>query len=448
MLRRLLIICLIAGVFNPVVSLRLSAQDTNSVDSNHGLSTKMDWFRGARLGIFIHWGIYAVDGVSESWSFYNKRVPHNTYMKQIERFTASKYDPTQWVNLIKESGAKYAVLTSKHHDGVALWDTKQNNLSIPKGSPAKRDVLSPFYKELRKAGIKAGMYYSLIDWTHEDYPGFLSDQNKYNMVDNPEKWNKFLRFNSNQIDELLSLINPDLWWFDGDWEHSAEEWKAAEIRERILAHNPSAIINGRLAGYGDYDTPEQNIPISSPNKAWELCLTSNTSWGYQPDDLEYKTPEELISILAEITGKGGNLLLDIGPREDGTIPEEQINILKEIGYWTKKHDEAIFYTNAGIPDGHFYGPTSLSADSTTLYLFTDDRSDLLIKGLVNNIKRATVLGTSIEIPVKVVGKISWSKVPGLVFMEIPAIAQDRYYTVLKLELDNKIKLYRGKGGFQ
>jgi alpha-L-fucosidase len=291
-------------------------------------NAKLEWFEEARLGIFIHWGIYAVDGVSESWSFHNGRISHDDYLKQIERFSASDYDPAEWVKLIKESGARYAVITSKHHDGVALWNTNENDLSIPKRSPAKRDVLSPFIKELRNSGLKVGLYYSLIDWTSPDYPGFLRDKNKYEIKDHPEKWDTFVKFNKGQINELLKLVNPDLWWFDGDWEHTADEWHAAEIRQLILASNPSAIINGRLAGFGDYDTPEQNIPIEAPHKAWELCLTMNTSWGYQPSDTEYKTPEELITILSEITGKGGNLLLDIGPKEDGTIPEEQINILK------------------------------------------------------------------------------------------------------------------------
>lgn len=409
---------------------------------------KMEWFEDARLGIFIHYGIYAVNGVSESWSFHNGRISHEDYMKQIERFTASNYDPAYWARLIKESGARYAVITSKHHDGVSLWDTKQNNLSIPQQSPAKRDVLTPFIKELRNAGIKTGLYYSLIDWTSPDYPGFLREKNKYEIKNNPQKWDVFTKFNMGQISELITLINPDLWWFDGDWEHTAEEWHAAEIRKMILDHNPSAIINGRLAGYGDYDTPKQNIPIEAPGKAWELCLTMNTSWGYQPKDTEYKTPEELITILSEITGKGGNLLLDIGPKEDGTIPEEQIHILKEMGKWTSKHEEAIFNTMAGIAEGHFHGPTSLSKDSTVLYLFTDDRSDILVKGLTSKIKKATVVGTNTEIPVKVVGKISWSPVPGLVFMEVPQSSQDQYMTVVKLELEGPVILYRGKGGFE
>lgn len=409
---------------------------------------KMAWFEGARLGIFIHWGIYAVDGVSESWSFHNGRISHEDYIKQIKRFTASKYDPSEWVKLIKESGARYAVITSKHHDGVALWDTRQNDLSIPHRSPANRDVLSPFISELRKSDVKVGLYYSLIDWTHPDYPGFLRDKNNYILSDHPEKWANFLKFNNEQINELLNLINPDLWWFDGDWEHSAEEWNAPYIRQLILTHNPSAIINGRLAGYGDYDTPEQNIPVSRPDKkAWELCLTTNESWGYQPKDTNYKTPKELITILSEITGNGGNLLLDIGPRADGTIPKEQVNILKEIGKWTFRNSEAVFNTLSGMPLGHFNGPSSLSPDSTILYLFIGSNRDVLIKGLSNNIKKVTVLGSNIEIQPKIVGKISWSEVPGLVFMYVPGEFQDQYMTVLKLELDNKIKLYKGKGGF-
>ncbi|MFA6950260.1 MAG: alpha-L-fucosidase [Lentimicrobiaceae bacterium] len=426
----------------------LMAQEKPTIKQD-AQANKMEWFEGARLGIFIHWGIYAVDGISESWSFHNGRISHADYMKQINGFTASNYQPEEWVKLIKESGARYAVITSKHHDGVALWDTHFNDLSIPKKSPAHRDVLTPFVTELRKTGIKTGLYFSLIDWTDQDYPGFLRDSSKYILAEHPEKWNRFLKFSHGQIGELLEKYNPDLWWFDGDWEHTADEWKAPEIRKAILDHNPLAIINGRLTGYGDYDTPEQNIPIHvTPHKAWELCLTMNTSWGYQPKDTEYKTPEELITILSEVTGKGGNLLLDIGPKEDGTIADEQVNILKEMGKWTSKHEEAIFNTLAGIPDGHFHGATSLSKDSTVLYLFTDDRSDIFIKGLTSTIKRATVLGTHEELPVKVVGKISWSPVPGLVFIDVPANLQDQYLTVVKLELDGPVKLYRGKGGFE
>lgn len=413
-------------------------------------ANKLEWFANARLGIFIHWGIYAVDGVSESWSFHNRRISHETYMKQIDGFTASSYDPREWVKLIKQSGARYAVITSKHHDGVALWNTGANHLSIPVASPAGRDVLTPFVDELRKSGLKTGLYFSLIDWSHPDYPGFLRDSSRYKASDDPERWAVYMKFCKRQIDELLLQYNPDLWWFDGDWEHSAEEWNAPGIRNRILGLNPYAIINGRLQGYGDYDTPEQHTPIVPPNsKAWELCMTMNDSWGYQPSDTLYKTPFEIISIFADVISMGGNLLLDIGPKADGTIPAEQVHVLTELGNWTRKHDEAIFDTRKGLPYGHFYGPSTLSKDSTVLYLFlSQGASDkLVVKGLKNNIKSIEVLGSGIKLQHKIVGKISWSSVPGLVYIDIPKEQHDPYITVLKLQLDGPVELYRGKGGF-
>jgi len=412
---------------------------------------KLEWFNDAKLGIFLHWGIYSVNGISESWSFHNRRISHQDYMKQLDGFTASSYDPAQWVSLIKESGAKYAVITSKHHDGVALWDTKMNDLSIPLKTPAGRDVLTPFIQDLRNAGLKAGLYYSLIDWTHPDYPGFLRDSAKYTVADNPEKWQNFLSFMNGQLDELQRAINPDLWWFDGDWEHSAEEWQASDIRVKLLAANPKTIINGRLAGFGDYDTPEQNFPVTRPDSpAWELCMTMNDSWGYQGKDTSYKTPFEIISIFADVIGYGGNLLLDIGPKADGTIPEEQVYILKELGKWTTKNGEAIFGTKAGLPPGHFYGPSTLSADSLSLYLFVSGKScgQVMIKGLKNTIREASVLGKTMQLHPKIVGKISWSPVPGLVFIDLPEGSGDQYMTVIKLTFDKPISLYRGKGGLQ
>lgn len=421
-----------------------------SVLAQNDSVSKLNWFSNARLGIFIHWGIYAVDGVSESWSFHNGRVPHDTYMRQIERFGAENYDPAQWVELIRQSGARYAVITSKHHDGVALWNTRANDLSIPKASPAARDVLTPFMDELRKSGLKTGLYFSLIDWTHPDYPGFLKDSSRYKAEEDTVRWSIFMRFCNTQLDELLSQYNPDLWWFDGDWEHPAERWNAPAIRHKLLSHNSMAIINGRLQGYGDYETPEQHTPVIPPaTLAWELCMTMNDSWGYQPGDTNYKTPFEIISIFADVVSMGGNLLLDIGPKADGTIPDEQVHILRELGAWTSKHSEAIFDTRKGLPYGHFYGPTTLSADSATIYLFLSQGSSdkLVIKGLRNEIKRIQVLGTGATIPHKIVGKISWSWVPGLVYINVPPELHDQYITVLKIELDGPVSLYRGKGGF-
>jgi alpha-L-fucosidase len=312
-------------------------------------------------------------------------------------------------------------------------------------------LLKPFYKALDKEGIKRGVYYSLIDWSYPDYPGFLKDSDRYKISDAPERWKKFQQFNEAQINELNQSYKPDLWWFDGDWEQSAEEWQAKKIREEILAIDPTAIINGRLQGYGDYETPEQNFPVTKPGyKWWELCMTINNNWGYHPDDTNWKTPFEIISIFTDVVSNGGNLLLDIGPRADGSIPEEDVQVLKELGKWNSKNGEAIFNTIAGLPQGHFYGATTLSKDSTILYLFLPDQraGNAMIKGLINQIKDVEVLGTHHHLQPKIVGKISWSPIPGLIFIDVPDSLKDQYMTVLKITLDGPLKLYRGKGGLQ
>ena len=414
------------------------------------IKEKMQWFSDAKLGIFIHTGIYSVGGVDESWSFHNKKISHQDYMLQLQGFTMKNYDPAQWADLINESGAKYAVITTKHHDGVAMYDTKMNQLSIVKQTPAKRDIIVPFFNELRNRNIKCGAYYSLIDWSHSDYPGFLKDSSKYKLNEDYERWNKFRNFFQGQIKEINTKFEPDLWWFDGDWEHSAEQWESEKVRSMILADNPKAIINGRLQGYGDYETPEQNFPVSKPKSNWwELCMTINDNWGYQHSDLNWKTPYEIITIFVDVVSHAGNLLLDIGPKEDGTIPKEQIHVLKELGKWNNKHQEAIFGTIAGIPQGHFYGPTTLSKDSTDLYLFVHGKTSgqLMLKGLDSRITDISVLGTGTKLQYKIVGKISWSMVPGLVYINLPESDQDQYVTVIKVKLDAPLKLYRGYGGF-
>lgn len=426
-----------------------AAQAQQKTDPNQ-IRTKMQWFEDAKLGIFIHWGIYAVNSTDESWAFYNKKLSWADYMSQMKGFTASAYDPEMWADLIKASGAGYAVITTKHHDGVALWNTKENHYNVVDNTPAKKDLLAPFYQAIRKRGIKAGAYFSLLDWSYPDYPGFLNDSARYQISNDYERWNRYRKFMHQQLQEISTLYNPDLWWFDGDWEHSAEEWEAGRIRASILKSNPNAIMNGRLAGWGDYETPEQNIPVSRPKYPWwELCMTTNDNWGFKVTDQHWKTPFEIISIFADVVSNGGNLLLDIGPKADGTIPNEQAYILKELGTWNNTNKEAIFGSRPGLPPGHFFGPTTLSRDSSKLYLFVSGNSQgpLLVKGLINTIKSIRVLGNNTALTPKIVGKISWSPVPGLVFIDLPAKSQTPYMTVLELTLEGPLKLYSGHGGF-
>lgn len=406
---------------------------------------RLAWFKDAKLGVFIHWGIYAVNGIDESWSFHNNYITYDDYMKQLDGFTAKNYEPEYWAKLIKESGAKYTVITTKHHDGVALWDTKQSDLNVVDKTKAKRDLITPFVEAVRKENLKVGLYYSLLDWSNPNYPNFLRNKKRY--TKDTKKWEAFTKFNFGQLAELTKF-NPDLYWFDGDWEQSAEKWKAKEIRELLMKKTPTTIINSRLQGYGDYATPEQGVPVTKPDSTyWELCMTMNNSWGYQPNDKKYKSVNQLIRILVDCISMGGNLLLDIGPKPDGTIPQEQIDILKGIGRWTNKHKEAIYGTRAGIPFGHFNGYTALSKDKTILYLYVDNKPNgpLLIKGLKNKVNRAWVVGNGTKLTTNVIGKLYWSDVPGSLYIDLPENTQDKDVTVIAIQLKGEVDLYGDKG---
>jgi len=405
----------------------------------------MQWFDDAKLGIFIHWGIYAVDGVSESWSFHNERVSYKDYMDQCGRFTASKYDPADWAKLIRESGARYTVITSKHHDGVALWNTRAGNLSTVKNTPAARDLLTPFVNAARSEGLRIGIYYSLLDWSRDDYPNFTKSVTRYSIKEDPERWESFLRFNFAQIEEISSAYNPDLLWFDGDWEQSAEDWKAPQIVSLLRRRNPSIVINSRIQGYGDYSTPEIGIPISRPeDRYWELCYTMNDSWGFQHKDTNFKTPFMILRTFVDCISKGGNMLLDIGPREDGTIPDEEVEILRELGRWTSKHSEAVYGTRAGVDAKYFQGGyTSLSKDSTTLYLYIPGKpaGPVEVKGIMNDVKKARVVGNGTILKEKIYNKLSWKEAPGIMEIDIPEEALDPSITVVALDFDEGLRMF-------
>lgn len=301
-------------------------------------------------------------------------------------------------------------------------------------------------KEVRKQGLKLGFYYSLLDWSHPDYPSKTRTEVRYK--NDPDRWAKFVKFNFGQLSELNKTWKPDLYWFDGDWEQTAEAWDSKGIINLLRSTNPNVIVNSRIQGYGDYATPEQGVPVVRPaDKYWELCMTMNDSWGYQHADTNYKTPFMLLRTFVDCLSMGGNLLLDIGPKEDGTIPAEQIAVLKEFGRWTKKHKEAIYETRAGIPCEHFQGYTTLNKAGDILYLYLPYKPNgpIEVKGLVNKVNRVWVVGNGAMLPYKVYNKNYWSEVPGNLYIDIPERVQDEQITVIAVLLDGPIKLYRGVG---
>lgn len=337
------------------------------------------WFKDAKLGIFIHYGIYSVKGIAESWYFrFSPLTRYKPYMKQIKGFTAKNYDPEYWAKLFKDAGAKYAVLTTKHHDGVALFDTKFSDLSVVKKSPAKRDLVAPYCDALRNNDLRVGLYFTQCDWSAKDYTAKTWHPVKY-FIDtyllNKKHWKMFKQFHRSQLTEILTNYGKiDLLWFDGDWERSQADWDMKGLKQWLTDKSPETVINSRIGSYGDYATPEQQMPTMRPDGPWEYCMTINNSWGYQPQDKNFKTPEQIVRIFSEVVSMGGNLLLDVGPKEDGTILPEQENVLRRLGEFAKANEKAIWGTDTFEADV-FSGEKTISRDGKTLYCFSYGATD-------------------------------------------------------------------------
>lgn len=414
---------------------------------------RMAWFRDAKLGIFIHWGYYGVNGIGESWSMYHKRISYEDYMAQGEGFTAAKYDPEAWANLFKKVGASYAVMTTKHHDGVSLWDTKYSRLNVKEKTPARRDLVRPYVDAMRKEGLRVGLYYSLCDWSHPDYDVVFprpDTRKEYPQkgLGNLYPWERFVRFYQDQLKELSIRYQPDLYWFDGDWEKTSEQWRAKSLKDSLLRWSPGVIVNSRLKDEGDYKTPEQGVPVVRPEGSWEFCMTMNDNWGYYPSDSNYKPVAQIIRTFVEVISEGGNLLLNIGPKPDGTIAPEQEERLLALGDWINKHKEAVYNTKSGLPSGHFFGPTLISKDNSKIYLclYHNPKNYINLKGIQSKVKSIKVLGTGQTLSFERNGGAAWNNIPGILRIEAPQkAALDEYVTLIEVSLNEPLQLYRGHG---
>ena len=275
-MKKLILIMVLTGL----ACLHTHARKRATVED--AFTPEMEWFKDAKFGIFIHWGIYGVNGDGASWPIHNDKISFEDYMKQADSFTAANYDPEAWAELFKEAGARYAVLTTKHHDGMALWDTKAGDLDVVGKTPAGRDLVKPFADAMHENGLKVGLYFSWLDWANEDY-GALGKMRKTDAGKKEptslEQWNRFRAFNDTQLQEL-SAYSPDLFWFDGDWGISEEYWDMGAMREKLKTWAPNVILNARMGEFGDYDTPEQGIPFERLDGPWELCMTMCPGWGY------------------------------------------------------------------------------------------------------------------------------------------------------------------------
>jgi len=239
----------------------------------------------------------------------------------------------------------------------------------------------------------------------------------------------------------------DLLWFDGDWERSAKQWNMQGFREYLHSLNPEVVLNSRMQGYGDYETPEQGIPILGPEGVWEFCTTINDSWGYRVSDDDYKTSGQIIRMFCDCLTLGGNMLPDVGPKEDGTLDERQEKVLLDLGTWMKDNEEAVYDTGKGLSYNQFLGGSTLSEDKKTIYLFLYDKpvEALCVKGIKTPVKKVSVLHTQEELKFTYTGSLPWSGIPGTLWIWAENIALHPFATVLKVELEGEITYNLGHG---
>lgn len=350
-----------------LMSLTTTAQKNYLTESKSDKDARMDWWRDATFGMFIHWGAYAVPagiykekpvkGIGE-WIMHNSNIPIPEYEEFVKQFNPKDFNAKQWVSIAKNAGMKYIVITSKHHDGFCLWESKITNYDIMDFSPFKRDILKELSDACKEAGIKMCFYHSIMDWHQPDAESKKSYTHQN--TTNPD----FAKYRENylkpQLAELIQKYDPAVIWFDGEWIPEWTEEQGKDLYNFLRNLKPDIIVNNRVGkgrqgmngmnkyqdAAGDFGTPEQEILEGTSNLDWESCMTINDTWGYKLNDKKWKSSKVLIDNLIDIAAKGGNYLLNVGPTAAGIIPEESVERLEDMGEWLKINGEAVYATNS------------------------------------------------------------------------------------------------------
>jgi len=400
---------------------------------------RLQWFREAKFGLFIHWGVYSMIG-REEWARQILRIPLDEYLYYADNFDPVEFDPDEWSALAKDAGVKYVIITSKHHDGFAIFDSAHSDYDIMHAKYG-RDILGPLAASMNEAGIPLGFYYSIMDWHHPDYLP-RRDWEKDRTAKDAD-FGRYMDFAVNQIKELVTKYDPAVLWFDGEWEHSNEEQRAFAIGKMLLEMKPALLINDRLyrrePGYGDFGTPENYVPatgIRNPDgspRLWEACYTMNwNGWGYNRYETEFHSASQLIRQLIEIVSKGGNLLLNVGPQPDGRIQADFAARLRRIGEWLRINGEAIYGTTASVFERlPFFGRCTVKG--STLYVHVmgwPADGKIVLPGLKTGVRKAYLLAERDK-------NLATRRAGKDVVVMLPARAIDLDATVIALELDGQ-----------
>ncbi|MCR2823476.1 alpha-L-fucosidase [Lederbergia panacisoli] len=414
------------------------------------------WFLDDRFGMFIHWGLYAIPARGE-WVRSVEKISNDDYEKYFEEFNPSHYNPKEWARAAKAAGQKYAVLTTKHHDGFCLFDSKLTDYKAT-NTPAKRDLIKEYVEAFREEGLKVGFYYSIIDWHHEDYPAF-GDRNhpmrdNENFRDKQIDFDQYLEYMHGQVRELLTNYGKiDIMWFDFSYDDmTGEKWKATELIQMIRDIQPDIIIDNRLGGNikssdpeiyaGDFYSPEQIVPpegILDENGEqipWEACITLNDNWGYHSKDKNYKSSKQVIRTLVECVSKNGNLLLNVGPDARGIIPEESLEILQEVGKWMQRNGESIYGSKAANLPKPEWGRYTQNGNKLYAHVFDRGIGPIYFAGLKGKIKKARLLADGSELKVETPWMAEqYSDIESGAFINLEgARLPDESDTVIELEL--------------
>ncbi|MEP7325345.1 MAG: alpha-L-fucosidase [Gemmatimonadota bacterium] len=404
----------------------------------------ISWWREARFGMFIHWGLYSIlagewGGRTDyaEWIRNNAHIPIGEYEKLVARFNPTLFDADRWVSLAKEAGMGYLTITSKHHDGFCLFDSRLTDFCI-RSTPFKRDIMREISDACRRHDIRPCWYHSIMDWHHPDYLPRRDWEAESRSADGAH-YTRFLEYLHGQVTELLTNYgDTGVMWFDGQWEGTWTHEMGRVLYQKCKALQPGVIVNNRVEGWspvpiadplGDFRTPEQEIPATGwPGVDWESCITMNRNWGYNSHDHDFKSVAQLIGLLVETASKGGNLLLNVGPRADGTFPDESVERLHALGRWMAVNGSAIHGTTAS-PFTH----SSFRATSkpNRLHLFLTDwpAAGLAVPRLRTPVKRAYLLADRDRTPLHI-----GSDGPDPI-ISLPPMRPDPICSVLVLEFD-------------
>jgi alpha-L-fucosidase len=412
----------------------------------------VSWFEGAGFGLFVHWDHASQQGLEVSWPLTGGvfalpkagSVPVDQYHSSAATFDPVEFDAPALARVAKQAGMTYAVLTARHHAGYALWPTAWSDYSVH-NSPCGRDLVGEFIAAMRAEGLRVGLYLSLSDWHQADYPPFTDADQPYQFGStppppSPERWARYMDYLFGQVRELLTSYGTiDVLWFDGAWERPADWWRPEELKAFITSLQPEILVNDRLPGVGDFTTPEQFVPPQPLPGLWETCLTMNDSWGYVPEDTDYKSARRLIHTLCETVAKGGNLLLNVSPTGSGALPVEQTERLETIATWMGRHGEAIVGVEPGLEPWQFYGPSTRRGDRVYLHLLWRPYDQVTVRGVpVKRVRRVQALGSGQELSFRIRTGIIETLFPdpdGELTIDVPAKAIDADATVLAVDLE-------------